>query len=490
MLPIRSELGAAYTGDDVDAATTLRRDDSNLSQGAPFNEETVDQSGNFNYEVVEQPVASAQDLNQSYNLQPRTNQSEQGMSSRLLMRERQQSEEFVPYSTKDARLISTASISAASFADNEFVSIPNCNDVQGFFSDRSRVMHSPSPPQVLLVAEELYHNIKVYFEDSCQNMIFDDHGTLLNPNGAELHNDLCNEFDSYCFTATMFKGRELHFEFRHALSKASALVEKILRAEHPRTLACFLEVFIHLIQTGLPDVASILRDFIKKMSEKVTRGGHPWGQICRLLGELDSEPLDQAMAQIWKCTTDTFESELGASSRLAVSVRLDYIKRVYGSKEYLEEERLLRDLLAQFDGIPKVPTPRVMLNLAHNLNRQGRHDEAEKMALEVFSLLQQNEIYVKRIAERIECMKIVSHSQFNLGKTLVAERAIRKAIQMIVDQWGIQHSWVLEFMNVLEGWLRDWGREEDANTLRGEIGGLMGKDEINEQLNGTQGLLG
>lgn len=60
---------------------------------------------------------------------------------------------------------------------------------------------------------------------------------------------------------------------------------------------------------------------------------------------------------------------------------------------------------------------------------------------------------------------------------------------MIVDQWGIQHSWVLEFMNVLEGWLQDWGREEDANTLRGEIEGLMGKDEIDEQLDGIQGLL-
>ena len=444
----------------------------------------------INYEVVEQPVASAQDLNRSYNLQPRTNQLEQGMSSRLLMREtQQQSGECIQYFTQDAGLISTASISAAPFADNEFVSSPNCNDVQGFFSDRSRVMHSPSPPQVLLVAEEFFHNIKVYFKDSCQNMIFDDHGTLLNPNGADLHNDLCNEFDSYCFTATMFKGRELHVEFRHALSKASALVEQILRAEHPRTLACFLKVFIHLIQIGLPDVTSILRDFIKKMSEKVTRRGHPWGQICRLLGELDSEPLDQAMAQIWKCTTDTFESELGASSRLAVSVRLDYIKRVYGFKEYLEEEQLLRDLLAQFDGIPRVPTPRVMLNLAHNLNRQGRHDEAEKMAVEVFSLLQQNEIYAKRIAERIECMKTVSYSQFNQGKALVAERTIREAIQMIVDQWGIQHSWVLEFMNVLEGWLQDWGREEDANILRGEIRGLMGKYEIDEQLDGIQGLL-
>jgi len=35
-------------------------------------------------------------------------------------------------------------------------------------------------------------------------------------------------------------------------------------------------------------------------------------------------------------------------------------------------------------------------------------------------------------------------------------------------------------MNVLESWLRVWGRKEDANTLREEIEELMGKDEIDE----------
>ncbi|KAK4148588.1 hypothetical protein C8A00DRAFT_47595 [Chaetomidium leptoderma] len=309
-------------------------------------------------------------------------------------------------------------------------------------------------------------------------MNFDDDGNLLIPNGAKLDNALCNDFDSYCFTATMLMEKGLHGEFRRALSKASALVEQILRAEHPRTLACFLEVFIHFIQTGLPKVTSSLCDYIKRMSAKVTRKGHPWGQICRLLGELDWESLDQAMAQIWKCTTDTFDSELGTFSRLAVSARLDYIKRVVTN--HLQEERLLRDLLAQFGGIPRLPTPRVMLNLAHNLNRQGRHDEAEKMALEVLSLLQGYEIYAWRIVERIESLKIVSRSQFNQGKTLAAEQTMREAIRMIVDQWGIQHSWVLEFMNVLEGWLRVWDRKEDANTLRGEIEELLGKDEIYE----------
>lgn len=311
-------------------------------------------------------------------------------------------------------------------------------------------------------------------------MILDDHGNLLALNGAKLHNDLCNDFDSYCFTATMFKEKELYVEFRRALSKASSLVEQILRAEHPRTLACFFEVFIHLIQTGLPDVTSFLRDFIKRMSAKVIRKGHPWGKICWLLGELDSESLGQAMARAWECTTDIFDRELGYVSPLAVSVRLDYIKRVYGITNCVEEERLLRELLAEFGGTPKLSTPRVMLNLAHNLNRQRRHDEAKEIALDVFGLLQAYEIYAKRIVERIESLKIVSHSQFNQGMILAAEQTMREAIRMIVDQWGIQHPWVFEFMNVLEGWLRSSGREQDANTLWVEIEELIGKDEIGE----------
>lgn len=239
-------------------------------------------------------------------------------------------------------------------------------------------------------------------------MNFDDHRNLITPDGAKLDNALCNDFDSYCFTATMFMQKGLYVDFRRALSKAFTLVEQILRAEHPRTLACFLEVFIHLIQTGLPKVTSSLCNYIKKISAKVTREGHPWGQICWLLGELDSKSLDQAMAQIWKCITDIFDRELGTFSRLAVSVRLDYTKRVVTN--HLEEERLLRDLLAQFGDTPRLPTPRVMLNLAHNLNRQGRHDDAKEMALKVLSLLQGYEIYTGRIVERIESLKIVSRS--------------------------------------------------------------------------------
>lgn len=367
------------------------------------------------------------------------------------------------------------------FTHQEFVIQLNRNNVQEFFSDRSFVSHSPSLPQTLLVSENMLYSIKEYFENSCRNMILDEQGNLLTPGGAKLNNDLCNDFDSYCFNATMFIEKGLYIESRRALSKASALIEPILRAQHPRTFACFLEVLIHLLQTGLPEVASILRNFIQGMAAKVTTKQNPWGNICRLLGALEWNSLEQAMAQFWKCSIDTFESELGTFNRLAVSVRLDYIKRVYGATNYPEEERLLRDLLAQTGNVFKRYTPRVMLNLAHNLNRQGRYNKAEELGQEVLSLVQKFDDSASMIVERIDSLKLISRSQHFQEKRLAAEQTLREAISMIVGEWGVEHPWVTEFMNVLEGWLRGWGCEDDANILRAEINMLIGKDEIDEQ---------
>ncbi|WQF76999.1 Putative tetratricopeptide-like helical domain superfamily [Colletotrichum destructivum] len=402
-------------------------------------------------------------------------------STRMFLQRRTISSEGSPIKPRTrTSLVNTRCATAAPFADNEFIFRLNGHGGPGFFSNP----HSPSPPEALLVSENLFHTIKAYFENSCRHVNFDVHGNLLAPNGAELDNALCNDFDSYCFTAAMLMGKGLSAESRRALSKACALVKQILRAEHPRTLACFLEVFIHLIQTGLPMVTSYLCNYIKRMSATVIRRGHPCGKIYELLGDLDSNSLEQALAQVWKCTTDIFDSELGECNRLAVSARLDYIKRVVPNHH--EEERLLRDLLARFGGIPRLPTPRVMLNLAHNFNKQGRHDEAEAMAMEVLLLLQGYEMYNSRHVERIESLKIVSRSQFDQGKTTEAEQTMQEVIQMIVDRWGMQHAWVPEFMNVLEGWLRDWGREEDADKLRGEITELIGKDETDVELNMVQ----
>jgi hypothetical protein len=105
------------------------------------------------------------------------------------------------------------------------------------------------------------------------------------------------------------------------------------------------------------------------------------------------------MAQLWRYTSDIFDRELGQSHRLAVSVRLDYIKRVISDPR--DEERTLRDLVAQFKDTP-AQRPRVMLNLAQNLSKQEHYDEAQELAQNVARLLQKFEIFARRVVEKIE----------------------------------------------------------------------------------------
>lgn len=106
-------------------------------------------------------------------------------------------------------------------------------------------------------------------------MVFDQDRSLLNAISADFDYAFYNDFDSYCFTASMLIKRGLFIKARIALSKASALIEKILRAKHPRALACFLKVLIHLTQTGLPKVAYISRGHLKRISIEVIKKGDP-----------------------------------------------------------------------------------------------------------------------------------------------------------------------------------------------------------------------
>lgn len=134
-------------------------------------------------------------------------------------------------------------------------------------------IHSLPPPRTLFIAEELFSRSRAYFDYSCQNMIFDEDENLLLPDGAELRNDMCNNFDSYCFTLTMSKGQTRIA--RRLFSKAKTLVPEIIRAQHPRTLAYFLEVCIHFIQSGYSAISFSLVELIKRESERVIAKDHP-----------------------------------------------------------------------------------------------------------------------------------------------------------------------------------------------------------------------
>jgi tetratricopeptide (TPR) repeat protein len=333
----------------------------------------------------------------------------------------------------------------------------------------------------LAVDEALLRDITIYFKKVFKSVKVDDQGTLFTSNGAKLCNDHCTKFDSYCFTATILAEQKRYEEAFDALEKACVLVEEIIRAEHPRTLPCFFEVLIHLTRNGLHPIVQVLCRHISAMSAKLFQSENPWRWLLQRLCELDDCDFDKVIARAWECITDVFNNKLSPENSLAVSIRLDYIKRIYGMTDYNKEEYLLRKLLEalQKEGPFKITIPRVMLNLAHNMGRQGRYIEAEDLAQRVLQLLQQA-TYAEIDLKWIECLKILSHNQFKRGCFAPAEDNMRRAIAMIKGKWGLDHSWVAEFKLVLEGWLKSQGKVEAANNLWMETEKPTGQVESDE----------
>lgn len=336
-------------------------------------------------------------------------------------------------------------------------------------------IRSPNP------LEELLHRTATYFQHQCRTMRLDEQGVILALDGAKLSNDLCSDFDSYCFTATMIARKKGPAEELFCvLDKASRLVEPILRAKHPRTLACFLEVFIHFIQCGLPELTHKFCKYIKAMSVIVVGDKHPLGSICWLLGKLDTESLTNGMALVWQCMTDIFIQELTVDCPLAVSIRLDYVKRVFAANPQ-EEEALLQKLRADLGDSLNGSTPRVLLNIAHNLNRRGEHSRAREMAEVVLTLLQGEYIYAGRTVKKIECLKIIAYSYYNQRDMQVkAYQTLGDALEMIKNCLEPQHPWVTEFNAVLEDWCQEWGWIQEAEKIRTSLRNLIIDGSVNQ----------
>ncbi|KAF4547289.1 Hypothetical protein D9617_48g089500 [Elsinoe fawcettii] len=321
---------------------------------------------------------------------------------------------------------------------------------------RHPVSRSPQSPQVHETPETFFRVIHTYFEVTCKNMVFGNDETLLAADGVARRNDLCVTFDSLCYKATMLYESGSFGDFGCALNDAFGLLETVLKEEHPRTLTCFFEVLLLFTRSGLPEVALKLGSQIEALTDHTIHRGRLWRQVCQLLGRLDPETMTSAVERGWSCITDTFSDVLGSTHRLAISVRLDYMKRIVVNS--VQEECILRDLLAGFDGKSMPSTPRLMLNLAQNLLRQRRCSEAEDVTWKVMRMLQENEMYGGRDAERVESWKTLAHSYFGQKDVLRAETTLLEALKMIETQWGRDHAWWDEFTVVLQDWRQSWNR--------------------------------
>ena len=78
----------------------------------------------------------------------------------------------------------------------------------------------------------------------------------------------------------------------------------------------------------------------------------------------------------------------------------------------------------------------------------------------------------------IDALELSAKAQYYLGKHNLAERIIRDAVKKVAEVEERDNSDLLRIVVLLEGWLRGWGRGDDADKLKREMAELIDLEDF------------
>jgi hypothetical protein len=350
---------------------------------------------------------------------------------------------------------------------------------QHFDSQRQGVPSVISPPQVLLIPEQLFSTITSYFDGSFRKgaWILDKEGLFVSRNVLGHNSNHPIRFYNYCEIASGLIIQQSPVKGRQILSKAIALIPEMLRAEHPSTLENLLNAILCLKHLGFVGVAAMFLNYFYNMKGIVLSEDHPWFQMSRLMNLLDPDHHAAVLYQSWRCTTDAIGRALGRLSHASIRSQMYFLSTVCGTEDPLDVERHLRKLLADCEQArgPNDPCSLDILTmLGWHLLDQGRFMEAGAMGQDMFARAKDN----GSDAMYVTSLHLYAVTQYYLGKPDLAERIRRDAMKKAADRLGRGSSSFLRITAIQEYWLRKWGRGEDADKLKQEMAELIGPDDL------------
>jgi hypothetical protein len=336
-----------------------------------------------------------------------------------------------------------------------------------------------SLPQVVLLPEQLFATITSYF-DSCfrtGTWILGEKGHCVSKKAHHITPHHPIAFYHYCESASTFFLQQSPIKGRQVLSKAIDLIPEILRAELPSTLENFLDTILVLKQRRQADIVTILLRYFCKVAAIIFPVDHALNQICRLMAVVDPEHHTAVFSQSWKCATDSFGRSLGRLSPTSVRCEIDFVRRVYGVDDPIRAERYLRNCLRECEhglGRNDRSSLEILCTLGYRLLEQERYVEAEAIGKD---MLQRSQFVTSHLA-KVDALELSAKVQYYLDNQVLAECYLRDAVKRASDIGERGNPDRLRNMLLLESWLREWARGNDADKLKQEMGDLIGPDNI------------
>ena len=337
-------------------------------------------------------------------------------------------------------------------------------------------------PDVLRRQEMLFADIWSYVQGSISNgtWYLDSNGCLLSLQRRSVD---APEFAHLCYEATKLFRRSSAAQGRRLLSKAFSLLEPLLKEEDPWLLQNLMSTMIRLKQNGHVDICAKIQDYIAELTTIILREKPLWRRICISICYSDPDHTE-LLSQSWRSLTDAFaDVPAGGGGRLtymSVMNKAELTYRLYRSTEPERAERLLREILAEYEHKMQMMDDTAMYviaRLADVLHAQRKDADVELLVVED-ALLRAREAGLLSTARQADFMEVLAQAQHRLCKDDLAEESIRRAIALYADRYVRNDPCIIGCRRDLESWLRDWGRDAEADQLSAVIDQMIGPDDI------------
>ena len=309
-------------------------------------------------------------------------------------------------------------------------------------------------PEILEIPERIAKLVQDYIDGSFDSgtWIISEYEDVVSAKGSP---DFIDRLFGEVYTAVdRFQAGDTGYAWR-ILRMAMASIEHIVSAEDPTTLETLAFLLIHSLNAS--GVTLILLQQFSAMSALILPKQHPLNQILPRLVRLDMSLLKYTLITANESQLDRFSRSLGRFNWKTLSIELDLLKlKSLTSKAYLTLLQAIELALDASD--PRVLS--VRRELATHYLHEGNSIEAAETVQRIVDLAEQTG------PASASALYILSYAQRKLSMTTSAEQNLRKAIHNRAIIFGWEDGHVLNYMSVLEDWLEEWERPDEADDIR------------------------
>ncbi|MCJ1417927.1 hypothetical protein MMC32_004272 [Xylographa parallela] len=340
-----------------------------------------------------------------------------------------------------------------------------------------------APPDTLLKHETLFANISSYFKGSIEGKIW-----FLSARGRydSVYGNTIEPLDFLilCELAVSNFKKGSNVDGRRLLSKLCSILPRMLREQNLRLLEVIIDTYLELAQQGFVGISAMLQDYVRKLAQSVLCDRPVWQQICISISTPDPES-SEIMTRSWQCILDMTKRTTGPFSFESIRSEINLIWQTHRT-DSPHQESLLRELLIKYEnGTNTLNDVGVYMATycVDSLLDQGKYSEAETLLGGSLQRAQRCRCLTKMREAR--SLATLAQIQYLQHKHEPAEENVRLAINLYRQEYEMDGTVVI-FYNLLEGWLREWGRYGEADELSGKLEDFGREDDVSVSLLLTQ----